>query len=226
MNPIAQRSGSRPVRILLVDDHPVVRLGFAQLLSQEKDLEVCGEAGSTAEGLALAESLRPDLAVVDIALKGESGLELVRKIAHLCPRTRVLVCSMHDETLFAERALKAGARGYIGKREAPDDLVTAVRAVLAGERYLSARFLERLGEGGRHVHEEPPDLIASLSNRELEVFDLIGRGLGTREISERLGIAFKTVETYRENIKAKLLIESGPELAHRAVAWVLGAGQR
>jgi DNA-binding NarL/FixJ family response regulator len=226
MKAIASRYGPRPVRILLVDDHPVVRLGFEQLLSREADLTVCGEASTASEALELAETLEPDLAVIDIALKGESGLELVRKIAHLCPRVRMLVCSMHDEALFAERALKAGARGYVGKREAPDDLVTAVREVLAGKRYLSARFQARLEEAGRCAEDGSPDLIASLSNRELEVFDLIGRGLGTREISERLGIAFKTVETYRENIKTKLVIESGPELAHRATAWVLGAGQR
>lgn len=218
------RVAPRPVRILLVDDHPVVRLGFTQLLSHEPDLTVCGEAASASEALELAERLAPDLAVVDIALRGESGLELVRKMGLLCPKVLVLVCSMHDERLFAERSLRAGARGYIGKREAPDDLVTAVRAVLAGERYLSPRFAALLEEGGRSLREGPADPIVTLSNRELEVFDLIGRGLGTRDIAERLGIAFKTVETYRENIKEKLVIESGPELARRAVAWVLAGG--
>lgn len=214
----------RPVRILLVDDHPVVRLGFTQLLSHESDLTVCGEAASASEALELAERLEPDLAVVDISLRGESGLELVRKMGLLCPKVQVLVCSMHDETLFAERSLRAGARGYIGKREAPDDLVTAVRAVLAGEQYLSPRYSALLEGGGRSSRQGPPDPMATLSNRELEVFDLIGRGIGTREIAERLGIAFKTVETYRENIKEKLVIESGPELARRAVAWVLASG--
>lgn len=212
----------RPTRVLIVDDHPLVRLGFAQLLSDEEDLSVCGEAESAAEALQLVDELAPDLLVVDISLKGTSGLELIKQVRSRRPRLPVLVCSMHDESLFAERALRAGASGYVGKREAPDDLVTAVRAVLAGKRYLSPRFAARLEAAGRGLRDDLPEPVGVLSDRELEVFDMIGRGHGTREIAERLGIAIKTVETYRENIKEKLMIDSAPELARRAVAWVLG----
>lgn len=217
-------ASSRPgrSRILLVDDHPVVRLGFAQLLSHEHDLSICGEAASAAEGLELAERLEPDLVLLDISLPGESGLELLKRLRKLRPGMPVLICSMHDEMLFAERAIRAGARGYIGKREAPDELVTAVRAVLAGERYLSPRFAQLLDAAGRGSRAELPGPVSALSDRELEVFELIGRGVGTREIAERLGISVKTAETYRENIKQKLMIESAPALARRAVAWVLG----
>lgn len=211
-----------PVRILIVDDHPLVRLGFAQLLSDEEDLVVCGEAESAAEGLRLVGELAPDLVVIDLSLKGTSGLELIKQVRSRRPDLPMLVCSMHDESLFAERALRAGAQGYIGKREAPEDLVTAARAVLAGERYLSPRFAARLEAAGLGPREDLPEPVAVLSDRELEVFELIGRGHGTREIAERLGLAVKTVETYRENIKEKLLIESAPELARRAVTWVLG----
>lgn len=210
------------VRILIVDDHPLVRLGFAQLLSDEEDLVVCGEAESAAEGLRLVGELAPDLVVIDLSLKGTSGLELIKQVRSRRPDLPMLVCSMHDESLFAERALRAGAQGYIGKREAPEDLVTAARAVLAGERYLSPRFAARLEAAGLGPREDLPEPVAVLSDRELEVFELIGRGHGTREIAERLGLAVKTVETYRENIKEKLLIESAPELARRAVTWVLG----
>lgn len=212
----------RQTRIVVVDDHPLVRLGFAQLLSDEEDLTVCGEAESAAEALELVEEVEPDLLVVDISLKGTSGLELIKQVRARRPHLPMLVCSMHDESLFAERALRAGARGYVGKREAPDDLVTAVRAVLAGQRYLSPRFAARLEAAGLGTRDELPEPVGVLSDRELEVFDMIGRGLGTREIAERLGIAVKTVETYRENIKDKLMIDSAPELARRAVAWVLG----
>lgn len=216
------RSAAPPVRILIVDDHPLVRLGFAQLLSQERDLEVCGEAESAAAALALLDELEPELLVVDISLKGTNGLELVKQVRGRRPAATVLVCSMHDEALFAERALRAGARGYIGKNEAAEELVTAVRAVLAGRRYLPPRLAARIEAAGLGAGDELPEPIAVLSDRELEVFELIGRGVGTREIAERLGLAIKTVESYRENIKQKLLIESGPELARRAVAWVLG----
>jgi DNA-binding NarL/FixJ family response regulator len=209
-------AGPRRIRILLVDDHPVVRLGFTQLLSHEPDLDVCGGGESVAEALELLEALDPDLLVIDVSLQGESGLELVKKVRACRPELPMLVCSMHDESLFAERALRAGARGYVGKREAPDALVEAVRTVAAGERYLSPRYVARLDASGPHGP------LSSLTDRELEVLGLIGRGLGTREIAAQLGIAFKTVETHREHIKDKLMIESGPALARWAVAWVLG----
>lgn len=222
MDSVEARPVPEKARVLIVDDHPLVRLGFSQLLSDEEDLVVCGEAECAAEALDLVAELEPDLLVVDISLKGTSGLELIKQVRSRRPHVAMLVCSMHDESLFAERALRAGAHGYIGKREAPDDLVTAVRVVLAGKRYLSPRFAARLEAAGFDGRGDLPEPVAVLSDRELEVFDLIGRGVGTREIAERLGIAVKTVETYRENIKEKLMIDSGPELARRAVAWVLG----
>ncbi|MFP3940901.1 MAG: response regulator [Thermoanaerobaculia bacterium] len=208
-------------RVLIIDDHPLVRLGFTQLLGDEPDLEVCGHAEEAGTALELVGELDPDLLVVDIFLPGTSGLELLKQAHARWPDLPMLVCSMHDETLFAERALRAGARGYINKQQAAEELVVAVREVLEGRTYLSPRMAARLevleterGGGGAAM--------ARLSDRELEVFGLIGQGRPTRDIARCLGLSPKTVETYRENIKEKLLLDSGAELTRRAVAWVLG----
>lgn len=208
-------------RVLIIDDHPLVRLGFTQLLSDEPDLEVCGHAEEAKQALELVDELDPDLLVVDIFLPGTSGLELLKRSHSQWPDLPMLVCSMHDEALFAERALRAGARGYINKQQAAEDLVTAVREVLGGGTYLSSRMAARLEvleteRGGGAA------ALARLSDRELEVFGLIGQGRPTRDIARRLGLSPKTVETYRENIKEKLCLDSGAELTRRAVAWVLG----
>jgi DNA-binding NarL/FixJ family response regulator len=207
-----------------VDDHPVFRAGLVQVLGGEPGLAVCGEAGSAEEALGLLERLAPDLLVVDISLGGASGLELVKQVHQRRPGLPTLVLSMHDETLFAERSLRAGARGYVNKQEAVGHMIAAMRKVLSGGTYLSRRMAARLegrrAEGGARP-EEP---VATLSDRELEVFSLIGQGLGTRDIAERLGLSIKTVETYREHIKNKLLLDTATELTRRAVAWVLAQG--
>lgn len=216
------RSGSRKARILIVDDHPLVRRGLRELMDHEPDLEICGEAADADDALQSVESLGPDLVVIDITLKSGHGIELIQKIKAGYRGVKMLVSSMHDESIYAERSLQAGAMGYISKQEDPDQVVEAVRQVLAGKVYLSPSMTEHIL--GRAVHgdldlEKP--LVESLSNRELEVFELIGKGQTTREISEVLRLSVKTIETYRENIKTKLGLKTGAELTRRAVQWVL-----
>lgn len=218
------RAAARPARILIVDDHPVFRLGLARMLDGEEGLAVCGEARSVEEAAESLDGLAPDLVVVDISLPGASGLDLVKALKERRPELPALVLSMHDEALFAGRALRAGARGYVNKQEPVEEMVAAVRTVLSGGTYLSPRMRSRLQAGERRGARELEAPVECLSDRELEVFGLIGEGLGTREIAERLSIAVKTVETYREHVKNKLGLESGPELARRAVAWVLAQG--
>ncbi len=210
---------STPARILIVDDHPIVRLGIHQLIASEPDLQISGEAESAAAALELIKA-KPDLAIVDLSLEDGNGLELIRSIREAAPDTRVLVLSMHDEALFAERALRAGARGYIMKQEAIGGLVHAIREVLEGRLFVSNRMsqhlLERLGTdapttGGR---------LGSLTDRELEVFELIGRGLSTAAIADRLDVSIKTIETYRSNIKAKLDLKDATDLIRFAATWI------
>ena len=212
----------RPARILIVDDHPVMRLGLRNLISDEPDLEICGEAADAATALELIESSNPDLMLVDVSLRGCSGIELIKQVAPRPAAPKMLVVSMHDELLFAERALRAGALGYVNKEEAADRVIGAIRTALEGKVYLSERMTERV------LHllaKSEPELArpaeAGLSDREFEVFELIGRGTSTREIAKRLGLSIKTIETYRENIKRKLALESSTELIRRAVHWVL-----
>jgi DNA-binding NarL/FixJ family response regulator len=206
-------------RILIVDDHPIVRLGIRQMLAAERDLDVCGEADSAEAARQLISSARPDLAIVDLSLAQGTGLDLIRSLRESLPTLPVLVLSMHDEALFAERALRAGARGYIMKREAVTGLVGAIRQVLSGRIYVSEGMaqvvLERLGHEA--VPSENP--LASLTDRELEVFDLIGRGQSTVAIAERLGVSVKTIETYRSNIKTKLNLKDATDLIRFAATW-------
>ena len=211
---------TRIYRILLVDDHPVVRHGLASLIRDDATLTVCAEAASSAEALEMAERHLPHLAVADLRLKEGSGLELIEALLALPSPPRVLVCSMHDELLFAERCLRAGASGYIQKEEATDRLLEAIHRVLDGRHYTSRAVSERIveGVGGGPVS---PDPVTLLSNREVQVFDLLGEGYGTRDIAERLGLSPKTIETYRENIKNKLGAQSSTQLVQRAVQWVL-----
>jgi len=216
------------IRILIVDDHPLVRRGLRDLLRSEPDLEVCGEADGAPEAMALVSRLHPDLVLIDISLKRGHGLELVRQIKAHDSSTKMLVVSMHDEPLFAERALGAGAQGYVCKQEATDRMVEAVRSVLAGKVFLSPnmadRVLQRVYHSGSFPDEKP---IAGLSSRELAVLEMIGRGLSTRLISQNLQLSIKTIETYREHIKKKLRLKSASELTHYATYWVLekGAGR-
>lgn len=206
-------------RILIVDDHPIVRLGIRQMLAAECDLEVCAEAESAEAARELTIGAHPDLAIVDLSLAEGTGLDLIRSLRESKPTLPVLVLSMHDEVLFAERVLRAGARGYIMKREAITGLVSAIRQVLSGRIYVSEGMaqavLERLGHDGA----EPDDPLANLTDRELEVFDLIGRGQSTGAIAEQMGVSIKTIETYRSNIKTKLNLKDATDLIRFAATW-------
>ncbi len=207
-------------KILLVDDHPLMRKGLALTLEAEPDLRVVGQAASAEEGLDLADKLDLDLAIVDVSLPGMSGLEFIKHLHAIRPELAILVVSRHDEALYAERAIRSGARGYVMKLEADEVIVKAVRHVLKGGIYVSDEIKERLLLGmmsGKDVSQSPLEV---LSDRELEVFELTGRGLGTREISERLHLSVKTVESYRARIKNKLNLETAAELMQHAVQWV------
>jgi DNA-binding NarL/FixJ family response regulator len=207
-----------PIRVLVVDDHPIVRLGIRQMLAAESNLHMCGETDCPDTAIELAQSSRPDLAIVDLSLEQGTGLELIRKLHELLPNLPILVLTMHDEVLFAERALRAGARGYIMKQRAIDGLVGAIHQVVSGRIHVSERIaqgvLERVGQEEPHMAG-----IATLTDRELAVFDLVGRGLNTAEIADRLGVSIKTIETYRSNIKAKLHLKDAAELIRFAATW-------
>jgi len=208
-------------KIFIVDDHPIVRKGLAQLINQEPDMVICGEAENAQGALELLKRIKPDLAIVDISLQGIDGIELIKKIKDRDVSFPMLVVSMHDEALFAERALKAGAKGYIMKQEAIEKMMEAIRKVINGEVYVSERvsativkkFIDGKAESGRSPVEV-------LSNRELEVFQLIGQGFGTRQIAQELNVSIKTVESYRANIKEKLNLRNASELMRHAVHYI------
>lgn len=208
-------------RILLVDDHPLMRKGLALTLDAETDLKVVAQADSAEEALEKLNGQQVDLAIVDISLPGMSGLELVKHLAAIYPGLPVLVVSRHDESLYAERALRAGARGYVMKLEAADVIVDAARRVLRGGVYVSPEISDRLLLGmaaGTNLAQSTPFDV--LSDRELEVFEMTGRGLGTREIAEKLHLSIKTVESYRARIKTKLGLNTAAEFMQHAVQWV------
>lgn len=210
-----------PKRILVVDDHPVVRQGIKHLLEMEPDLRVCAEAESAGEALQALQKTHPDLVIVDISLKGTDGLELTKWIRAQDEKLPILVLSMHDENLYAERVLRAGAHGYLMKAEVGDKIITAVRRVLSGQIYLS----EKVGQNILHEvtgRNQPADKspIRQLSDRELEVFRLIGQGHGTREIAGLLHLSVKTIETYRAHIKEKLGLANATQLVRYAAQWV------
>ncbi len=208
-------------KIIIVDDHPIIRKGLSDLINQEKDLEVCGQAEDAHEGLQAIKTLNPDMVVVDISLKETSGIELIKDIKTQHPNLPVLALSMHDESLYAERALRAGAKGYIMKAEATEKVITAIRKVLRGELYVSdrmaAKMVRKLVGSGPAVGSSPID---RLTDRELEVFLLIGQGRGTRQIAEKLHLSVKTIETYRAHMKDKLNLENAAELLQYAIRWV------
>jgi DNA-binding NarL/FixJ family response regulator len=208
------------IKILLVDDHPLVREWLTNLLSQQADFQVCGETGQAPEALQLVGALQPDIAIVDLTLAAGSGLELIKDIKAGHPGVALLVLSMHDEMLYAERALRAGAGGYIMKSEATQKVIEAVRAVLGGGVYVSAKVASSLAQkwiGGRKADAALP--VAELSDRELEVFQLLGRGYSTRQISEHLHVGFKTVQSYSARIKEKLNLANINELMREAIRW-------
>jgi len=212
-------------RILVVDDHPLVRAGLAQLISDEPDLEVYGEAADETEALQQVAASLPDLVIIDLSLAGGSGIDLIGRIKAHHSDICMLVVSMHDESLFAERVLAAGALGYLNKQEAPNNIIKAIRQVLDGKVYLSEELTERL-LGGLTGDPKAPGLspMQRLSNRELEVFELIGRGMTTGKIADHLKLSIKTIETHRENIKKKLQLDSGQELTRRAMHWYMENG--
>jgi DNA-binding NarL/FixJ family response regulator len=208
-------------RVLIVDDHPMTRAGLVHVINHQPDLVVCGEAENAAEALDAVDACRPDLVLADITLPGKSGLELIKDIKALRPGLPILVISMHDESLYAERVLRAGARGYITKHEGGERLMQAVRHVLSGQIYvsekMSAHILERFSGG-----QAAPvcSLVAQLSDREFGVFELLGEGLSAHEIAARLHISTKTVDAHRANIKAKLVIKTTSELISYAARWI------
>ncbi len=211
-------------RVMLVDDHPIVRYGFAQLLAGAADLVVCGQAADAREALDALATARPDVVVVDVSLGATSGIDLIRDLKQQVPDAVVLVVSMHDEHLYAERALRAGASGYLMKDEATDAIVRAIRTVAAGGTFVSEevsmRLLQRVVAGGAPRGDSP---LAALSDRELHVLELMGKGLGTREIAEQLHISVKTVESYRARLKEKMNLRSGTELLRFAIRWTEGS---
>jgi DNA-binding NarL/FixJ family response regulator len=208
------------IRVLIVDDHPIVRRGFASLLAHEADLEVCGEVGDGPAALAAVDAHAPDVALVDVSLGGTSGIDLTREIKERAPRTSILVVSMHDELLYADRSLRAGASGYVMKHEPPEQIVRAIRTVAGGAMFVSeavsSYLVQRWAMNGAPRADSP---LAGLSDRELHVLELMGRGLGTRAIAEQLHISVKTVESYRARLKEKMNLRSGTELVRFAVRW-------
>jgi len=212
---------AKNIRVVIVDDHPVVRQGLSLLMEHENDMAFVGEAECTADALKVLEETRPDVAVVDISLRDSSGIELVKDIRIRWPEMLVLVLSMHDESFYAERVLRAGARGYVTKDEAGEKVITAIRRILTGEVYLSERMSSKMlcklvdnrqGIGGVSVE--------CLSDRELQVFEMIGQGHGTRNIADTLHLSPKTIESHRERIKKKLKFANASELLQHAIHWV------
>jgi len=205
-------------RVLVVDDHPVVRRGLAQLINDETDLEVCAEADSLQGALERVSATQPDVAVIDLSLGDDSGLELIKDIRVRHPKLPILVLSMHDETLYADRVIRAGAMGYIMKDEASEKVIGAIRHVLSGEIYLSDALSSALLKRIVRAKETPVrSSLDRLTDRELQVLRFIGKGLGTRQIAEKLHLSVKTIENHRERIKEKLDLASGAELVRFAV---------
>lgn len=209
--------------VLIIDDHPLFARGLSQLIETQKDYKVTGIAKNHDEAIELLKELSPDLAIVDLNLGQEDGLELIKDILNIKAQTKVLVLSMHDERYYAERALKAGAKGYIMKEEAETNVSTAINTVMQGQIYLSQKEMKRQEELSKNqVHSndnEPMDLISTLSDRQLQIFTLIGKGLGTVEIAEKLNLSIKTIDTHKENMKNKLHCQSSAELRKMAIEW-------
>jgi DNA-binding NarL/FixJ family response regulator len=215
------------IRVFVVDDHPIVRHGIAQLLASEPDFEVCGQAADARAALEQLASAAPDVVTVDVSLGATSGVDLIGEVKQLLPRVAVLVVSMHDEQLYTERSLRAGASGYVMKHEATDAIVRAVRAVAAGGLFVSGAVSERMVRRWvSHRDADDASPLGALSNRELHVLELIGRGLGTRAIAGALHISVKTVESYRARLKEKMDLRSGIELTRFAIHWAIDDRKR
>jgi len=217
--PGSNRAPRARTRIFLVDDHPITRYGLVQLINHEPDLQVCGEAPNAQDALAGITSARPALILADITMPGKSGLDFIRDARVLHPGLPVLIMSMHDETIYAERVLRAGGRGYIMKSEGGERLLEAIRQVLAGQVYVSKRISASILESLSRPPGASGASLNLLSDREFEIFQLIGQGLSTREIAQRLNLSGKTIGTHRLHIKEKLKLRTGPELIQQAVRW-------
>ena len=213
---------TKKCRILLVDDHPIVRQGLALLIDREADLSVCGEAEGGHSAFHAIETLRPDIVVLDISLSGPDGLDVLKEIRMKTASLPVLILSMHDESIYAERAMRAGANGYIMKQEATEKVLIAIRRILQGEVYLSDRLtntmLQQYVRGASPTKSSP---LVNLTDRELEVFRLIGEGRGTRQIADELHLSVKTIESYQAHIKTKLALRNARELVQHAIEWTV-----
>ena len=225
MTPITKRQenwSANKLKVFVVDDHPIVRQGLAQMINREPDLTVCGEAEEAAPALHAITDVKPDILIVDISLNGPDGLDLLKNVRLRYPSLPVLILSMHDESIYAERALRAGANGYIMKHEATEKVLVAVRQILNREIYVSEKVANRILHhyiSGSPTAKQSP--LADLSDRELEVFRLIGEGHSTRTIAEELHLSIKTVESYQAHIKDKLSLKNGRELVQHAIQWVM-----
>jgi DNA-binding NarL/FixJ family response regulator len=222
---IPRPQAERKRKVFLVDDHPIVRERLAELISQETDLEICGEAEDAVTALKSISALQPDIAIVDITLKDTYGIELIKSLKEREGHVPVLVLSMHDESLYGERAIRAGAKGYLNKQEASKKVIAAIRTILAGDIYVSEQMksamLRKMSGGQRPEGNSPTDV---LTDRELEVFQLLGQGIGVRQIAENLFLSVKTIEAHREHIKQKMNFKSSSELLRYAIQFTLNEG--
>lgn len=205
--------------VIIIDDHPLFSRGLAQLIETQGNLKVIGMAKDRNEALSLLDKTNPDLAIVDLNLGQEDGLELIKDIVIIKPRTKILVLSMHDERFYAERAIKVGANGYIMKEEAESQVINAIQAVIHGETYLSEKEKSRIENLQKNSQGKSFDYISELSDRQFQIFTLIGKGLGTVEIANKLNLSIKTIDTHKENIKAKLHCTNSAELRQMAIEW-------
>lgn len=210
-------AANRKSKVFLVDDHPIIRQGLGLLINREPDMIVCGAAEEAQSALRAIPTLQPDVLLVDISLNGPDGLDLVKTVRTRDANLPILVLSMHDESIYAERSLRAGANGYIMKQEATEKVLTAIRQILRGDVYLSERLTKRMLQQFVHGSVSPRDPLAKLSDRELEVYRLIGAGHGTRQIADELHVSTKTVETYQAHIKEKLSLRNARELVQHAI---------
>ena len=208
-------------KILIVEDHPIFRMGMCELINQEKDMTVCGNVEDVPEAMSLIESEKPDLVVLDLSLKSSNGMTLIKDLSKYYKNIPVLVLSMHEESLHAERCLLAGAKGYLMKHETKDSVITAIRRLLSGRKYISQRvmdsLLDKLGEEPEKMQESP---VHSLTDRELEIFQMIGKGFSSGQIAGQLNLSVKTVSAHRERIKQKLGLKTSGELVRYAVLWL------
>jgi len=217
-NPDKNKDGNK-YRVLIVDDHPLVRSGLSAIIQSEPDLQVCCEAESVSEALQVIDRLTPDVAIIDLSLKEGDGLDLIKRLKQRNPGLKMLVCSVYDETLFARRAITAGALGYISKKEATHRIIEAIRKVLRGEYFVSDKIVQQTLSDLAIQSDPSRDLLAALSDRELQVYRMIGSGIGNAQISQELHISVKTVEHHKETIKKKLNLGTAKDLTRHAMQW-------